>query len=148
MGQRGRRSRSGTLGDAALTLRAVKLNGHAKDVDPLTVKRQMLAEFCRLVGTLNGSGVANDGRGGEAQGAATVPPRHADEISALPPRLRQTLVGLLQGDSEKQVAAKLRISPHTVHVYVKSLYRRIRGARRGELEARWVRPTVSAEDRT
>ena len=42
----------------------------------------------------------------------------------LPPRLRQTLNCLLEGDSEKQVAARLGLSPHTVHEYVTALYRR------------------------
>ena len=42
---------------------------------------------------------------------------------ALPRRQRQTLEYLLQGMSEKQVARKLGISRHTVHVYVDALYK-------------------------
>jgi len=41
----------------------------------------------------------------------------------LAPRLRQTLALLLSGMSEKEVAAALELSPHTVHQYVKKLYR-------------------------
>lgn len=53
--------------------------------------------------------------------------------------MRQTLNFLLRGDSEKQIARKMRISPHTVHVYVKSLYKRFGVCSRGELLAKWVR---------
>jgi DNA-binding CsgD family transcriptional regulator len=53
----------------------------------------------------------------------------------LPPRLRQTLHFLLQGDGEKQVAARLELSPATIHEYVTALYRRFRVHSRGELMA-------------
>ena len=52
------------------------------------------------------------------------------------PRQRQTLRRLLAGDSEKQVAINLGVSRHTVHVYVKALYRHFEVASRGELLAR------------
>ena len=45
------------------------------------------------------------------------------ESSCLSPRLRQTFVCLLEGNSEKEVAARLRVSPATVHQYVTALYR-------------------------
>ena len=51
----------------------------------------------------------------------------------LSPRARQTLSLLLEGAGEKQVAAKLGLSPHTVHVYVKELYRKHRVCSRAEL---------------
>jgi len=44
-------------------------------------------------------------------------------VERLSPRLRQTLACLFEGDSEKQVAARLCLSPTTVHQYVKTLYR-------------------------
>ena len=50
-------------------------------------------------------------------------------------RLLQTLALLLEGDAEKEVALKLGLSPHTVHVYVKALYRRFAVNSRGELLA-------------
>ena len=42
------------------------------------------------------------------------------------------------GLSNDQIADKLSLSRHTVHVYVKSLYRRYGVSSRGELLARWV----------
>jgi DNA-binding CsgD family transcriptional regulator len=45
---------------------------------------------------------------------------HPENMS---PRLRQTLMCLLDGDSEKQVAARLHLSRTTVHQYVGALYR-------------------------
>jgi hypothetical protein len=57
---------------------------------------------------------------------------------ALPPRLVQTLAALARGLSEKQVAAELGLSQHTVHDYVKELHRRLRVQSRGELLARYL----------
>jgi len=45
-------------------------------------------------------------------------------LERLSPRLHQTLVCLLEGDSEKQIAGRLGLSPATVHQYVTALYRR------------------------
>jgi DNA-binding NarL/FixJ family response regulator len=53
----------------------------------------------------------------------------------LPPRLRQTLHCLLEGDSEKQVAARLGLSQATTHQYVTALYRRFGVHSRAELMA-------------
>jgi len=53
----------------------------------------------------------------------------------LSPRARDTLDQLLSGASEKEAAARLRISPHTVHDYVKQIYRAYRVASRAELLA-------------
>jgi DNA-binding NarL/FixJ family response regulator len=58
----------------------------------------------------------------------------------LSPRMRQTLQHLLVGDSEKQIAHQLGLSRHTVHVYVKALYRGFGVSSRGELLARFVQP--------
>jgi DNA-binding NarL/FixJ family response regulator len=87
--------------------------------EPVRRKRKLVAEFCRLVG--------------EQLGKPALPGE------GLAPRLRQTLQRLLAGDSEKQIAAHLGVSPHTVHVYVKSLYRHYDVCSRGELLARFVR---------
>jgi DNA-binding NarL/FixJ family response regulator len=63
------------------------------------------------------------------------------EARALEPRLSrrllQTLCLLLDGLSEKEIAAALQLSPHTVHDYVKSLYRTYRVRSRAELHARF-----------
>ena len=59
--------------------------------------------------------------------------------ASLSPRQRNTLNRLLEGDSEKEVAKEMGLSPHTVHVYVKQLYKRFNANSRGELMARFVR---------
>ncbi|HEU4891247.1 MAG TPA: helix-turn-helix transcriptional regulator [Vicinamibacterales bacterium] len=51
----------------------------------------------------------------------------------LSPRLRQTLGCLLEGDSEKQVAARLGLSQATTHQYVMALYRRFGVRSRAQL---------------
>jgi len=57
----------------------------------------------------------------------------------LPRRQRDVLDGLKAGYSEKHIAEELGISPHTVHVHVKALYRRFEVRSRGELLSLWVR---------
>lgn len=63
---------------------------------------------------------------------------------ALPPRLDQTLRGLLRGQSEKQIAAELNVSIHTVHEYVKDLHRRLGVTSRGELLSRFLPSSKAA----
>jgi DNA-binding NarL/FixJ family response regulator len=60
----------------------------------------------------------------------------------LPPRLRQALTQLLRGASEADIAGELRISPHTVHDYVKQLYSEFGVSSRAELFCRC--PTLAA----
>ncbi len=60
-------------------------------------------------------------------------------VDALSPRLRQTLACLLEGDSEKQVAARLMLSQLTVHQYVKALYRRFCVQSRAQLLAHVIK---------
>ena len=62
--------------------------------------------------------------------------RAGEPGSDLPPRLNQTLTELLKGASEKQIAAKLKLSPHTIHNYVKALHQRFGVSSRGELLAK------------
>jgi len=68
-----------------------------------------------------------------------------NEMSVLefPRRLREVLICLMEGDGEKQIAARLGVSPHTVHDYVKELYRRFGAAGRGKLLAQ-ARPYWAA----
>lgn len=54
--------------------------------------------------------------------------------------MRQVLDRLLAGDGEKQIASRIGCSRHTVHVYVKAIYRRFGVCTRGELLARFVNP--------
>ncbi len=68
--------------------------------------------------------------------------RFEGELS-LPPRLRETLQLLVEGFSEKQLADQMKLSPHTVHDYVKALYRRMGVQSRAELVARVVRTVLS-----
>ncbi len=64
---------------------------------------------------------------------------HEPAAADLTPRLRQVLRRLLEGDSDKQIAARLRISPYTVNQYTKAVYRHFGVSARSELLARWVR---------
>jgi len=56
----------------------------------------------------------------------------------LPPRLRRVLDRLLHGESEKEIAARLGLSVHTVHEYTKQLYRRLGVSSRAHLMACWI----------
>lgn len=51
------------------------------------------------------------------------------------PRERDVLEMLLTGASEKMGAAKLNLSPHTFHGYVKTIYKKLRIGSRAELMA-------------
>jgi len=85
--------------------------------DAVARKRKMVAEFCQMLGA-----------------EYSCPPGRA--IPGLSHRHRDTLEGLLAGDSEKQIANKLGVSRNTVHVYVTALYRHFKVNSRGELLAR------------
>jgi DNA-binding CsgD family transcriptional regulator len=69
------------------------------------------------------------------------PPRGSVVPSAgLSPREQQTLALLMTPASEKQIAAKLGISRHTAHGYIKLLYRKLAVTSRAELMARGIEP--------
>jgi DNA-binding CsgD family transcriptional regulator len=59
--------------------------------------------------------------------------------SDLSPRVREVLKCLLEGDGDKQVAARLGISPHTVNVHTKAIFLHFGVRGRAELLARWIR---------
>jgi DNA-binding CsgD family transcriptional regulator len=65
----------------------------------------------------------------------------------LPPRLQETLDCLREGCSEKQAARRLGISPHTVHQYVKALYRHLDVCSRAELMALCLRGDARVDPR-
>jgi DNA-binding CsgD family transcriptional regulator len=66
-------------------------------------------------------------------------PMELDRIAAtLPRRQGEVLRALKEGLSEKQIATRLKISHHTVHIYVKALYRRFGVNTRSELIALWL----------
>lgn len=57
----------------------------------------------------------------------------------LSPRVREVLRCLLEGDGDKQIAARLGISRHTVNVHTRVIFRHFGVQSRAELLARWVR---------
>jgi DNA-binding CsgD family transcriptional regulator len=59
--------------------------------------------------------------------------------SDLPTRQRQVLACVLEGDSDKQIAKRLTLSPYTVNQYMKLIYRHFGVGARTELLARWIR---------
>ncbi|MEX2170216.1 MAG: helix-turn-helix transcriptional regulator [Pirellulales bacterium] len=70
--------------------------------------------------------------------ATDLAPPGCDPVSRLSPRLREVLAGLLEGDSEQQVALRLGLTRDTTHQYVKAVYRHLAVNSRAELMARFV----------
>jgi DNA-binding NarL/FixJ family response regulator len=117
------------VGDMKAILRVMKpLDGTIPD--PILRRRRLVADLCRLVGMSVGAEIT-------PRHSSSDHPFHAKDD--LPPRLTQTLELLLIGASEKQVAHQLKLSPHTVHGYVKSLYRLYGVGTRGELLAKHLK---------
>ncbi|HLJ95507.1 MAG TPA: helix-turn-helix transcriptional regulator [Gemmataceae bacterium] len=71
-------------------------------------------------------------------GAQTFPPNPSP--ADLPPRVRQTFRCLLEGDSDKQIAARLGLGRHTINQYAKTIFAHFGVRSRAELLARWLRP--------
>lgn len=65
----------------------------------------------------------------------------------LPPRVRETLDELVTGASDKEIAARLGISPNTVHQYVKSLLRTFGAESRLQLVAMILAKCACGESR-
>ncbi|WP_051718409.1 response regulator transcription factor [Hymenobacter sp. IS2118] len=63
-------------------------------------------------------------------------PAPSQQPELLSPRETEVLQALTEGLSEKQVAARLNLSPDTVHTYVKRLYDKLKVRSRGELLSR------------
>lgn len=59
---------------------------------------------------------------------------------ALPPRRRQVLAMLCQGLSERDIAAQLGISPHTVHNHIQALHKHFQASTHGQLLATAMHP--------
>lgn len=67
------------------------------------------------------------------------PPKIVDpRIGGLAPRLRNVLERLLKGESEKEAAAKLGLSYHSVHQYTKTLYKELGVSSRSELLSMFI----------
>ena len=122
-----RRKSKQKLGDIGIKLRS-KLLSPSPPVDDPTARKRLFAEFIRVVEPQD----KTDGKSLQATVGAKRP------LPNLSPRMRQTLDRLLVGDSEKQIARHLGVSKHTVHVYVKALYRGFEVCSRGELLAKFV----------
>ena len=76
----------------------------------------------------------------------TAPPEPPDPaVPRLAPRQKQVLALLMQGNSEKQIAQALGLSPHTVHVYIRTVYRSFNVNSRGELLAVMLKSRKWAE---
>jgi DNA-binding CsgD family transcriptional regulator len=58
---------------------------------------------------------------------------------ALVPQVRRVLQCMLEGDSDKQIAFRMRLSTYTVNQYTKVVFRHFRVRGRTELMARWIR---------
>ena len=70
----------------------------------------------------------------------------ASSVSVLiTPRMRHVLKHILEGFSEKEVAAALGLSVHTVHTYCVSLYRRYGVHSRGELMSKFIGKSQQTE---
>ena len=80
----------------------------------------------------------------ECPDGALVLGRAGSPLTDLAPRLARVLGCLLEGDGEKQVAKRLRLSPHTVREYVTLLYRHFDTHSRAELIAACVRLRITA----
>ena len=109
------------MGNVSALVRATSSMQLPAAGESVSRRRRMVAMFCRMLGEQL------------LDGKPTL--RGSEPLSR---RQRQTLELLLSGDAEKQIAARLSISRHTVHVYVKSLYKRFGVSSRGELLAKWV----------
>jgi DNA-binding NarL/FixJ family response regulator len=60
-------------------------------------------------------------------------------LAGLTPRLRALALCLLEGDSEKQAAARLGLTPASCHQYVKAIYQHFHVSSRAELLAWFLR---------
>ena len=120
----------GRLGDMSAVARIVQRLPDSA-AGSVQSKRRLVAELCRLVGRQ---------LIGNSELRPSFPKVSPTDVPGLSPRLRETLRHLMAGDSEKEAAAKMRISRHTLHVYVKLLYRRFEVSSRGELLSKFLPP--------
>jgi DNA-binding CsgD family transcriptional regulator len=64
--------------------------------------------------------------------------RTAPKLASLAPRLQPVLRYLMQGDSDKEIAAKLKLSRHTIHRYAQAIFAELGVHGRGELLAKYA----------
>ncbi len=66
-------------------------------------------------------------------------PRPSAQADLLTPRERQTLQGVVDGLTDKQIAQRLDLSPETIRTHVKNMYRKLQVGGRSELMSRAAR---------
>jgi DNA-binding CsgD family transcriptional regulator len=93
--------------------------------------RHFTARECQFVRLLHAELCREAGRS-----LATASDPSASDLS---PRLHQTLRALLEGDGEKQLAARLGLSRDTIHEYVRRIYQHFGVSTRAELLAYFLR---------
>jgi DNA-binding CsgD family transcriptional regulator len=127
------------VGDLSAMLRVMQpLN--LQMPDPILGRRRLLADLCRFIGVKVGAFQPESlGISPQSPPVASNDSNAPQIVDDLSPRQKQTLQHLLAGDSEKQVARKLGLSQHTVHGYVKALYRRYGVSTRAELLAKHLK---------
>ena len=126
-------TRLGNMSALVRTAESASLSTNGEGVDR---RRRLVAMFCTLLGEQALTAQTN------GNGTEDKPNKASPMVDPGPPlsrRQRQTLDLLLTGNAEKQIATQLDISRHTVHVYVKSLYKRFAVNSRSELLAKWVK---------
>jgi DNA-binding CsgD family transcriptional regulator len=114
------------LKTASSIVRGTRGTGASPGMDA-GAKRRLIADVCKVVAARVGA----------------LDPEACNE-RGLSPRQRQTLRHLLAGDGEKQVAAKLGVSKHTVHVYAKALHKHFGVSSRSELLAKCLSPQIAS----
>jgi DNA-binding CsgD family transcriptional regulator len=122
------KARMGDMSALVRTARSMTIAANGEGVDR---RRRLVAMFCTMLG--------EQALNGDAKNAPASPTPAISPGEPLSRRERQTLELLLAGNADKQIAAQLEISRHTVHVYVKSLYKRFGVNSRSELLAKWVK---------
>ena len=112
-------------------LRAGAAGYVVKSATPLPAYRQALLEVAR-------GGIAiSPAIAGKVLAYFT--PSVAQQPDLLSEREREVLTGLVDGLSEKQVAARLDIAYATVHIHVRRIYKKLQVNSRAELLSRYAR---------
>ena len=107
---------------AEYVLEAVRLGAHG-----YLLKDTLPADLREAVRTVAGGGT-HFARALSSSGAAEAPPLPADttaSLGQLTARERQVLTGIAEGLTNKEIAARLQLSPRTVESYRESLIRKL-----------------------
>lgn len=108
---------------------------------------RVVSELLRKLFSLINANAIVEGRprkGGDSGVAGTTPNEASRramlerEVASFTPRELEVLYHLLRGRSEKEIAVNIGNAPNTVHVHVKSIYRRLGVCTRAEMMALWI----------